>query len=197
MQHNGLATRLLDWSEEAITALFFAIIYYFNQDYAGDEKLPCIWILRPNRMKIYSLELYEELRKHFHFPRVKEHPDSIASLLRLSPKVNRKILYDIVPMPTLAPYIHERIQAQSGVFTLFPIRRECCDYLGIQGEQFSLEDLPGVDEFLLKIVILEPKHVSLQLKQMGIKLSMFFPEIPNVSREIEDRYLRQIKKYAY
>jgi hypothetical protein len=141
MQHNHLATRLLDWTEEAITAIFFAVSEYFNRDYKGDDKLPCLWVLRPRCMKIHVVRLYKEMSKKFKLLRYAEHVDSTASLLRLSNEKVRKKLYDMVPMPVLAPYTHSRIQAQSGVFTLFPIERGFCDYLNIRGEEFCLDDV--------------------------------------------------------
>jgi hypothetical protein len=40
-QHNGVPTRLLDWTQNFITALFFAI------DGWSGETAPCVWIMQP------------------------------------------------------------------------------------------------------------------------------------------------------
>ena len=48
-QHNGIPTRLLDWTENFITALFFAT------DGLKDGTNPCVWIVRPTQVNKLSL----------------------------------------------------------------------------------------------------------------------------------------------
>jgi hypothetical protein len=45
MRHHGVPTRLLDWSDNLFTAIFFAI-----QDIPNEVNEPCIWVLNPYRL---------------------------------------------------------------------------------------------------------------------------------------------------
>lgn len=104
MQHYGVPTRLLDWSESPLVALYFSV----NENYDEDGAL---WILLPIELnktcnvvfsdpcEIPSFD-YDYLNNY--------HPNTIA--LENSTK--------LYPVATIATRNSKRMQAQLGVFTI-------------------------------------------------------------------------------
>lgn len=54
MQHHGVNTRVLDWSESSIHSLIFAIEPFLNKSrFSAQEReecIPCVWVLEPGRL---------------------------------------------------------------------------------------------------------------------------------------------------
>ncbi|MCI9382424.1 MAG: FRG domain-containing protein [Dorea sp.] len=54
MQHHGVRTRAMDWSESAIHSLMFALEPFFDDRKYRDEErrntVPCVWILEPGML---------------------------------------------------------------------------------------------------------------------------------------------------
>jgi hypothetical protein len=158
MQHHGAPTRLLDWSDSPLTALWFAVA----SSESDDEKDACVWVLRP-------IELNEEARLkppyHLDIPLFGEDseldnylPDRLQTMTANTPAAG------------IASRQFSRVVAQMGSFTV------------TGREQIALEDISG--SFLTQYVIPAAAKPSFRQELLALRITRLaiFPELSNVAR---------------
>ena len=166
MQHYGVPTRLLDWSRDALVALYFATNPEDRSLTPGIDA--AVWVLNPVTLnKAYN---FNEFTQAGYIPNVEEAgfnaifgPDSL-------PLSNPK------PAAAIGPLNSTRIVAQRGVFTVFPHQKNL-----IPMEQFS-----DSSTFLVKICIASENfgEIQAQLQRYGITKIALFPELQSIAGEI-------------
>lgn len=159
MQHHGLPTRLLDWSESVLVSLYFAV----NDDGTDHEgKDGCIWALHPNELNAISLR-DETANQVLGLGDDKHFDDYLPS------KIGAQV-QTFQPLAATAVRNNPRIQMQQGVFTV------------------SHKDLSGLDELantspLWRMIIpAESKSkFRAELKALNLSRLSLFPELSNAA----------------
>ena len=159
MQHYGLPTRLLDWSEGSLIALHFAL-----RD-AKEDIDPCVWALNPFVLN-KKLAGQDDFIVTQEFGIVEEHLPKIWS--------NKKI--PSRPVAIQPPLNSKRIVAQKGCFT-------------IHGSNVKpLEEYKKLAPFLQRIDIAHDAvyNIKEELQVSGMTETLIYPELAGLGRELID-----------
>jgi len=171
MQHHGLATRLLDWTESSLIALYFAVDNYKHQNDSS------VWILNPwslnqDTINENSIPMYTN--------------DSCKNYIFNLENFERAVEVEF-PIAIRPKRNSFRIVAQKGMFT-------------IHGKvDLPINLLPPNLFKNLQICKIEiNKNSKLKIKKelyySGITDSVLFPEIDGISRDLTFRYSNDFMK---
>lgn len=184
MQHYGVKTRLLDWTTNALVALYFAVDESqdctsqelatldddeITFDTIQDSKPAAVFAMNPNKFNEESttcsrpIDLSNEFKQWEHYTRPTEHDGAM------------------LPICVLAPNSSSRIRAQSGVFTLHGSMTK------------PLESYYPIQKILHKIYIpLESQcKMKKDLEILGITNSFIYQDLDSLSHDImKEEYKR-------
>jgi hypothetical protein len=176
-QHYELPTRLLDWTESPLVALYFAVSQEKNKENADS----LVWALKPKALNnkipfhktistegaIYigsSEKNYDEIVKEYH----------------------EQNIPDAYPVAIKTRRLNPRIEAQNGVFLLFNnnTKNKC------------LSQYEDAHEYLykMKISLKNAEKIYKQLIALGITNYSLFPEINSISKDLLNLYNREVSK---
>jgi hypothetical protein len=166
-QHYGIPTRLLDWSESLLTAIFFAYGGWSWIDLERDER-PCVWCL--NREKIRSGGI--KMRS-----KAEGHTATLAEYWRYSDAIR------VVPR---GRFVNPRQRTQTGWFTY--MRRS-----SLSIEEYLEEKAAFFDEGTLIKIDLRPDEQRDVLKMLamgGTRAAVIRGDIEGISKDAVNKYLR-------
>ena len=158
MQHHGMPTRLLDWTEGSLIALYFAL-----RD-APAKKAPAVWMLDPWAL---NTKLANQ-KGNIMVPTDREVQRYLPSLNKATSPMPR------LPIAIMPPLNSRRLTSQKGAFTLHGSIKK------------ALEDYAKIRDNLIKIEINRNKIALMkdQLALAGITETTIYPELPGLCREI-------------
>lgn len=174
MQHYGMYTRLLDWTDSFLTALYFAI-----KD-KKESKDACIWILAP-------IELNKKFKHHIYDGNDVENSNRIGLItidtLPIRIKNYKNYFMDHINISSFAIVprrSNERLVSQNGFFTV----------QGTNGNTLDQECLK--ENFLIKIVLTEEIKEECQklLEISGINNYSLYGGVEGLCKYIKDEFLK-------
>ena len=159
MQHYGIATRLLDWTESPLVGLYFAC-----ENSVGDAAL---WAMLP-----VSLNLKSHYRSLCDAEIPSFEDDYLINYLPTS--IGQEIRSELNPMAAIALRNNPRIQAQQGVFTISHRGNIPIEDVGENG---------GSRDYIWRYIIKadNKKTIMDELSLLGINKFMLFPELDNIT----------------
>ncbi|MGD0516114.1 MAG: FRG domain-containing protein [Thermoguttaceae bacterium] len=191
MQHYGFPTRLLDWTEGALIALYFAIRAV---DIPGRVDCPCVWMLNPSWLN-YVNDLTEGNNRRTENGKSKV---LYTDLWAREKYDQNKIIYEHYlkdeeklgkyPIAVFPPYIDARIDAQKSVFTIHGTEKN--------GFWNLMEKFPDDAQFAKILIIgdkVEIKKIKKYLTRSGITETTLFPDLEGLSREIQEENKMKVK----
>jgi FRG domain len=158
-KHYGLPTRLLDWSVNALSAVWFAVEKPAQQDVSGRTGHAVVWVL----------EAREGL--------IEKGGDYISSGNTSSP-------FGIARTGILVPrYISKRIVAQGGYFTIHPSSRNEPHFQALDLEESFKDRLLKIE-----ISDYSFPGIRDGLTRMGVNAMTIYPDLVGLCQDIKWRY---------
>lgn len=165
MQHYGLPTRLLDWSESPLVALYFAV--EDCEKHPGEDAT--LWSLKPSELN--KKANIQDDNEEFFIPSFDDQELKNYSLESLAngPKRTR-----LLPIATIATRNNSRIQAQLGVFTIHHL------------DEIAVEDIGDASHVAKYTIPVASKLLILdQLRLLGFSKFTMFPELASIGENIK------------
>lgn len=178
MQHHGVPTRLLDWTTNALVALYFAVEYLTREDtkYAADaaeqslDGDDCL----DDGMAVLCINP-KKINNELHG--IRYPVDVVADAETWAPYVRPTYaskLDTYAPLCILAPHITPRIRTQSGTFTLHGSNIWSIDYYSVLQPLIHKIFIPYASR----------KSIREDLMSIGLTPSFIYPDLDGLSREI-------------
>jgi FRG domain len=198
MQHHGIPTRLLDWTTNALAALFFALEtcqkqLQEHQESAGTEKTVAVWMIDAYWLAVKLDEDWfgpilpwsDEANRYV--PPLEQLLTNIGEPLALLPKS---------AMPIEPPAIHPRVAAQEGRFVIFGRIRDLLDHplrLELKDEDDCELESSRVRQICFHTTDID--RTLRDLAQLGVSRRTLFPDLDGLATFVRWKHFHKVSGY--
>jgi hypothetical protein len=165
MQHYGVPTRLLDWSESPLVSMYFAIEDWISRPNT-DAALWCLWPTALNR----HANIVDKVEGQY-IPSFED--EELQSYSTDSLRQNVRI--ELFPVATIATRNNARIQAQMGTFTIHHNKKIAIEAVGDKSHVAKYVIPHGAREQLAR-----------ELRLLGMTRFSLFPELASVGAILKE-----------
>lgn len=158
MQHHNLPTRLLDWSESPLIALYFAVN---DPDPALVDRDAALWLLSPVELNRHSKMVFDGVD----IPAFDD-DDALENYL---PSLLKKQTHSFGPIAAIATRNNPRIQMQMGVFTVTHVEIQP---INSAGQTHAWKYIIPADA---------KQNIANELKVLNVTRLTLFPELASVA----------------
>lgn len=178
-QHYGIPTRLQDWSESPLIALFFSTS---NSRDLNDDDNCIIWCLNPIELNSKTKQLVSDSTGESFLPNISLEAETESALGYINKYygVDARETGDLFPIAVSTYKINPRIEAQKGVFLIYPRSRK------------SLLEYSGIETCLVKLIISKSQAMFFEKTLLMWKINNYqlFPEIGSIALDVKKKYER-------
>ena len=165
MQHYGIPTRLLDWTESLAVALYFA-----SRSSSPIQIRPTIWILEPFELHKWVTDSGSE---EIPFGNEGEAVDYADLAFCDNGPCNKKLVH---PIPVTPDFIFNRLAIQNGAFTIHGTDKRPIEQI-----------IPSEKQLMLRRFVASSEHVDSvlqRLKFVAPSSDALFPDLEGIREYI-------------